>query len=132
MKIEKNKNSDLYENWHTNIKVVNNRDEIYLSNNPSGCGQMILHGWAYWNNNETLKESLEYILDIIQNNNGEIKNIDYFNRLDIGSIITTAGQSYYNTEKLSILEEVGFEQISQYKNPRHNNDTQRLYIWTKK
>ena len=131
IKIERNKNTELYENWHSNVKIINNGDTIYLSNNPSGCGQMILHGWARVRNNEKMKDSLIYLLDIIQNKNGKINYLPYLRSLDIGSIITTVGDRYYNNIKISTLEKVGFKCVSEYRNPRHGKkDTQRLYIWT--
>jgi len=129
IKIEINKSRP--GNWHSNIKIVNGSSILYLSNNPSGCGQMILHGWAWSGTSTKLKESLLYIIDIIQNKRGKVNYLPYLSPLDIGSIITTVGDNYYNNSKIPVLEEVGFKCISEYKNPRHGKtDTQKLYIWT--
>lgn len=117
--------------WHSNIKIINDDSILYLSENPSGCGQMILHGWALESNHTQIKESLLHIIDVIQNKKGKIDYLPYLNPLDIGSIITTVGASYYNSSKILTLEEIGFKCISEYRNPRHNETyKQKLYIWT--
>lgn len=131
IKIELNTHNKENNRWHSNIKIKNKGYSIYLSNTPSGCGQMILHNWAYSTNKILLKESLLYILNIIQNKKGIIDDLKYASPLDVGSIITTVGENYYNSEQVEILEEVGFKCISEYINPRHSSTyKQRLYIWT--
>ena len=117
--------------WHSSIKIINGDDTIYLSTNPSGCGQMILHNWAWSGTSEQKRESLKYILDIIQNKNGMVSDRPYFSRLDIGSIITTVGDKYYTNPFIKVLEELEFKNVAEYRNPRHGRgSSQRLYIWT--
>lgn len=129
IKIELNK--DKPSTWHSNIKIINGNSILYLSQNPSGCGQMILHNWAWTGTFNEVRESLLHIINIIQNKGGKIDYLPYLNTLDIGSIITTVGEAYYHGKKVLSLEEVGFKCISEYRNPRHSKTyKQKLYIWT--
>ncbi len=117
--------------WHTNIELTNTNFKCYLSENPSGCGQMILHGWAHNDDMKTAKEALEYLLDIIVNKGGKLENIPYHSKLEIGSIITTVGEAWYSYPSVKLLKQLGFKSISVYDNPRHDGNKQRLYIWKK-
>ena len=131
IKIEINKENTINDQWHFNIKIINGGSSLYLSTNPSGCGQMILHNWAWSGTSEQKRESLKYILDIIQNKNGMLPDHPYFSRLDIGSIITTVGDKYYTNPFIKVLEELEFKNVAEYRNPRHGRgSSQRLYIWT--
>jgi len=131
IKIEINENNKYNNQWHSDIIIRNGTSTLYLSTNPSGCGQMILHGWAWSIGLEPKKESLKYILDIIQNKRGVIPDLPYASSLDIGSIITTVGDGYYGDPFIKVLDELGFKNVAEYRNPRHGRgDSQRLYIWT--
>jgi hypothetical protein len=118
--------------WHINLRITNGNFKCSLSENPSGCGQMILHDWAFNTNVKDSKEGLKYLLNIIQNKNGMIPGIPY-RKLDVGSIITTIGQDHYKKPIVKVLRNLGFKSINVYTNPRHDNEyMQRLYIWKKK
>ena len=131
IKIELNKECKTNDQWHSNIIIRNGSSSLYLSTNPSGCGQMILHNWAWSGTSEQKRNSLKYILDIIQNKNGIVPDLPYMSFLDIGSIITTVGDEYYTNPFIKVLEELEFKNVAEYRNPRHGRgSSQRLYIWT--
>lgn len=114
--------------WHSEITINN---YLSLVNNNSGCGSMILQGWARCSTQD-LEEFKEFLEDI---KNQDFSNMrkqygNYFDKLDIGMIQTVAGENYYNNPNLEILKNLGFKEVMEYPNPRHNNEKQKLYIWT--
>lgn len=121
-----------YKNWHPKFKLIHKNFNCVFTNNPGGCGSMILHHWSNSHNEpvEEIQEALEYVIDIIKNKKGIHDSLNH-QRIDVGMIQTIVGQTYYNTNFVKAIRKVGFKRMSTYKNPRHgSNYTQRLYIWT--
>ncbi len=98
--------------WHTNIKQ---RYGICITDTESGCGSMIMSGYK-----NLPSENFSKILEIA---------IPYLIEDGVGALITTVGQDF---PKLKVmLEENGFERLTEYANYRHDysgNYKQYLYI----
>lgn len=133
--------------WHGEIKVHVGDGGFNITTNRAGCGSMVMSNWAntFDENNiedeelEEIEADLNEFLEIITKHEGnieffpggeEIQEDEYISSLDIGSITTLVGQSYFNNPFVKILENVGFKSLVEYPNPRHGmNYTQKLYCW---
>jgi len=128
--------------WHNYLQVselhkINGENLLVsfkLKENPSGCGSYILHDWK-----STTCQEIENIVKTLEKFKEKLKkrqlkpdnaNHSYFTS-DIGMIQTVVGSTYVDNPFSKALLEVGFKDIISYKNPRHNNKLQHLYLWKK-
>jgi hypothetical protein len=121
--------------WHGSYKVKDEEGKVCfkLSSPPSGCGSYIISEYQY-TDRELLKKTLKHLLNLI--NKGEYNIFtssdgNYIRSADVGMVMTTLGRSFYST-LLPVFEELGFEKVKEYPNPRHNDELQCLLVWTKK
>lgn len=100
--------------WHTNYEE---KYGLSITDTKSGCGSMIISGYR---NTQPSKFSafLEIIIpELIENG--------------VGALITTIGQ--YHPDLMTMVENNGFEKVSEYNNYRHgSNGDYKQYLYIKK
>lgn len=109
--------------WHKPV-VINTGEynNLVLHENPSGCGSLILTGWVNKRCAIKFKAELQSIIDEIRHNAKTGKNFRGIACLDVGSITTLVGKSYFASKEFKVLKEVGFKVVAEYPNYRHCKD----------
>ncbi len=100
--------------WHKNYEE---KYGLSITDTKSGCGSMILSGYK---NTQPSRFSafLEIIIpELIENG--------------VGALITTIGQ--YHPDLMTMVEDNGFEKVSEYNNYRHGeNGNYKQYLYIKR
>jgi hypothetical protein len=112
--LEKNYNNG-FKAWHCNNEFSLNKFKIRCSDMVGGCGASNLYKWVNYENAEP-KDILE-VLQYIE---------DYLLSYDVGIIFCQVGKTFYDSNFCKVLEELEYKYIK-YINPRHGDDTQRMY-----
>lgn len=101
--------------WHCNCEFELKNFRIRCSDGLGGCGVSHLYEWLDNENHDI--NIIEEVLLYVEK---------YLLSLDVGCIFCQVGQPFYKSNLVKVLEKLDYTYI-EYKNPRHNNDLQRMY-----
>ena len=107
--------------YNPKINVQINGDNylnFLLTESETGCGLMILSGIISFTHRKENCETAKLILDKIV----EVK------LPRVGCLVATLGSSYYKDHEENLVNILGFEEVSEYKNPNMSFGGQKIFI----